>query len=553
MFEKLSRDRQRWVENLFAQMTETEKIGQTLSVRDVDVKKAAASDIPAFLEKYPVGSISLGNEMLDTEAAPVEGVRAIQKQFRQAALKIPLLYAADCENALGSQISGFTMLPRTMSLGATFSEQDAYDSGTLLGSEMRELNIRWTFGPVVDLNLEPNCPESNIRSIGDNPEWALRLLKSMIRGLQSFGTAACLKHFPGEGTDTRNSHLVTIMNTLSMSEWRKYSGRVFKELIDDGAMSIMTAHMAFPAYEEIDPVKKRWRPATLSRTLTTDLLRGELGFKGVVATDALVMNGFNTWAPWEERVIDTFNSGADILLWLNIPRYFELIHTALYDGRISQKTLDEMVFRILSFKAALDLDKQEATETNNADLPPLLRKNGEIAKRISEDSITLLRNRDGILPLKLKAGAKLLVFMDPNHPKVKSHLGVFAREMTRRGYQVTSAVPSDHSLLANFTDAFDMVFYLCDANPLYGTHSGANMMLWPIMSDENIKKLVMISFATPYFLEVVESASTYINAYHDSENTILATIKAMFGEIPFKGRSPVGLKLYIKHGEGLIL
>ena len=372
--------------------------------------------------------------------------------------------------------------------------------------------------------------------------------------MQEHGVAACPKHFPGDGTDTRNQHYVTSHNVLSKKEWDKMHGRVFRELIEAGAMSIMIGHLAFPAYEPEDRKKGLWRPATCSKRIMTDLLRGELGFDGIIVSDALSMAGFLSWGDYETRILDSFNGGTDIFLWPGAEKFFPLMKAALKDGRASKKRLDESVKRILAFKALLGLMPGEIKKEGKIDLPALLKENQKAAKRISEDSITLLRNRDNVLPLKLKKGARILLFFAPNLPGPNQYLQKFAEKLSARGFRVTTAHTSDFGVLLNSIDTFDSVMYLSDANPQYSVYRGFDGVLWSyIQHMPQMKNPVMISFGTPYFLYDVASVPTYINAYHDCENSLEATIKAMFGEIPFKGKSPVSVPNCFRFGDGMKL
>ena len=550
MFERLNEKQKSQVLNILNSMTTDEKIGQLVNEHADFLMKKVENPIE-FLRKYPVGSIFTGSEIIDSFANGVAETSKIQDIIKKADLKIPMLFSGDFENGIGGQIDGFTVMPRTMGLSATFSEQDSYDFGKVIGTEGTALDIRWCFGPVVDLNTNPGNPVTNIRSAGDTPDHALKILKNIVKGMQDNGCAACIKHFPGDGTDSRNQHYVTSLNTLSKNEWDKQHGRVFKELIDAGAMSIMAGHIGFPAYEEIDSDKQQYRPATCSRKLMTDLLRHELGFDGIILTDALCMVGYLSWGDYETRILDTFNGGADVFLWPDTKKFFALMHAALRDGRVSEERLNESVKRILSFKTLLNLTA-DASANKTVSVKELLEENGKTAERIAQNCITLLRNKDKVLPLQLEKGAKILVITSPDKPGPAKYLPHFSQELAGRGFNVTTVKSSEYSTVAGQIENFDSVMYLSDANPQYGEYSGFDTVFWDFMTDAyKMKKLIMISFGTPYFLYDVPSAPTYINAYHDNSHCIHATIQAMFGEIPFKGKSPVSMKYCFNYGDGL--
>lgn len=553
MLEKMTRAQKKWVDTIFHSLTEDEKIGQMVDERGPCIMSRGIQAVE-WLKKYPVGCIFTGSEVIDSFSEKNGVPSTLQQMVSSADLKVPVLFNGDFENGIGGGIEGFTAMPRTMGLAATFSEKDYYDYGRIIGTEGRALNIRWGFGPVADLNLNRENPVTNIRSASDNPDHAIKVLKSIVKGMQDHGVAACIKHFPGDGTDTRNQHYVTSHNVLSKKEWDQMHGRVFRELIEAGVMSIMIGHIAFPAYEPEDCKKGLWRPATCSKRIMTDLLRGELGFDGIIVSDALSMAGYLSWGDYESRILDSFNGGVDIFLWPDPEKFFPLMRAALKDGRTSRKRLDESVKRILAFKAMLGLIPEEIGKEKKVDFTAMLRENRKAAMRISRDSITLLRNRDNILPLKLKKGARILLFFAPNLPGPNKYLQKFADKLTARGFRVTVAHSSDLEMLLSMIDTFDSVMYLSDANPQYGVYRGFENILWPYMrSMPQMKNPVMISFGTPYFLYDVASAPTYINAYHDCDNSLDATIRAMFGEIPFKGKSPVSVPNCFRFGEGMKL
>ena len=551
MFEKLNTEQRKWVERTFQALSEDEKIGQLVNERGTYVMNR---DIPTaeWLKKYPVGSIFTGSEIIESFAAGAGMTASLQETVASAGLKVPVLYSGDFENGIGAQIDGYTVMPCTMGLSATFSEKDSYDFGKVIGSEGRALDIRWGFGPVADLNTNPNNPVTSIRSTGDEPDHALKILKNIVKGMQDQGMAACPKHFPGDGTDTRNQHFVTSFNVLSKAEWDQLHGRVFRELIEAGAMSIMIGHIAFPDYEPMDEKKQLWRPATCSRRIMIGLLRDELGFDGIILTDALCMYGYLAWGDYETRILDTFNGGADVFLWPAPEKFFPVMKAALRDGRISYERLDESVRRVLSFKALLGLMPED--NMPKADMSRLLKENHAIAQRIGENGITLLRNRDGLLPLKLKKGARILLFIAPDKAGPFKALRQFKKRLEQRGYEVTMAKTSDFYVLEKTIDVFDSVMFLSDANPQYSSeYHGFDNIIWDFMACEKIKRRIIISFATPYFLYEVAGAATYINAYHDCEASVDATVRAIFGEIPFKGTSPVGVKNCFSFGDGLTL
>ena len=545
MFWKITDAKRLEIRQQIAQMSLDDKIGQLVCEENTTfMKKPDRSD---WLKRYPIGSMFVGAEIIQTDEQSNQAVKECIDSLNQC--KTPVLFCGDFEHGIGCQISGFTKLPDLMALGATHNPELAYEYGRVIAEEGQALGVRWAFGPVADLNLNPMNPITNTRSMGDQPTHVIPLLKEVIRGMQDHGMAACPKHFPGDGTDTRNQHNVTSLNLLSKKEWDQQHGRVFKEIIEAGAASIMIGHLGFPDYEPRDEKTGKFCPATASKRIMTDLLRGELGFKGIILTDALSMNGYCSWSNYEERLLASFNGGTDVFLWPETERFFELMKAALSDGRASMERLEESLERVLCFKAWLDRapEKRELTET-------VFQANNLISEKVAEESLTLLRNQAQYLPLKPSEGAEILMWVLPDTEQALKPLHCFKEEFEKRGFRVTLAGFPNWSEFEKLKDLgkFEWVFLICNCRPLYVKwETYNNYSFWEFMKHKEIGKKIVFSFGTPYFLYEIAEAETYVNSYSDSESSQKALVKALFGEIPFTGRSPVTMKHCFEFGEGL--
>jgi beta-N-acetylhexosaminidase len=547
MFWNISADKENWVKKRVAEMTLNEKIGQM--VCELNTKYMEIEDKKTWLRQYPIGSMFVGSEIIK----PGEEDSAITKQLvseTKDVCKIPLAFCGDFEHGIGCQIAGYTRLPDLMALGATHDPKLAYEYGRIIAEEGKSLGLHWGFGPVADLNINHCNHVANTRCVGDNPDYAVKMLSALIRGMQDHGMCACPKHFPGDGTDARNQHIVTSLNLLSKNKWDKQHGKVFKALIDAGAASIMIGHIGFPDYEPIDSVKGKFRPATASKRIMTDLLRGDLGFKGIILTDALCMNGFISWGTYEERILDSFNGGTDVFLWPETVRFFELMKAALKDGRASMERLEESVHRIMSFKAWLGLDKEDKKKY---ELTATARNiNGEISAKVAEKSLTLLRNRIGDIPLNLPPKADVLMLYTPENESIpKKPLEYFATEFESNGVK-TKVIPFSQLGKEEDIEKYTSVFLVCLCRPMYVDYSiFNNYAIWGFMNNEKIRKRIFISFGTPYLLYEVAEADTYLNVYSDSEISQRIAAKALLGKIPFRGRSPVTMPNCFDFGDGI--
>lgn len=548
MYNKLNNEQALWVDKIFSTMTLAEKIGQLVCENNSDFH-LRVNDMEEWLRKYPVGNLFVGAEVIDTSSSRQEELSRAIKLLKKLS-RIPASICGDFERGIGGSIQGnFTSLPDLMALSATNDPHLAYEYGRIIAEEGRLLGLNWAFGPVSDLNLNHENPVSNVRTAGDNADHVIKMLTKLIKGMEENGCASCPKHFPGDGTDTRNQHYVTSFNTLSKEEWDKQHGRVFKALIDAGAMSMMIGHIAFPAYEKINAKKGIFCPATASKKIMTDLLRGELGFKGIILSDALSMQGFHSWGEYEERILDSFNGGTDIFLWPETEKFFKLMTAALSDGRAAMTRLNDSVKRILSFKALLGLNEKEQVKLKPS--PTAIFENKTISRRMAEKSVTVLRNRTDNIPLDLPKKSKILILNTPDNSIGASKCTYFYNELIKRDYNVTFSKFSAFHDLSGVIDQFDAVILLCHAHPNFSEYRGFHREIWSFMNNRSIKKRIVISLGTPYFLYDLASVDTYINSYSLSPDSQEAVIRVLFGELPAIGKSPVGIKNCFEFGDGL--
>ena len=545
---KLSIIKQKWIEDSLSKMSMREKIGQMVCEHSRKLNKI--NDLEEFIAEYPVGGVYVGSEIIEPGADSGPEVWANMKRILETT-PFPILMPGDFERGVGSGISGFTQLPSIMALGAAQNPDLAYEYGKITALEGRSLGAHMAFAPVVDLNINHNNPVTNTRAISDDSDIVIENAVAFVKGLQDHGFAATFKHFPGDGTDDRNQHLGTSVNRLSKDEWDKTFGKIYKAMIHDAdAYSLMVGHIAFPAYEECGD-DGLYIPATASKKLLQGLLRDELGFKGVITSDALHMAGYSGWRPYDERIIASINAGIDFFLWPDTEKFFSLVERALDDGRVSEDAINAASRRVLEMKAKLNLDQQTKK------LPVAINKeefayNYRFACKVAEESITLLRNRTETLPLKLKKGAKILVIshLDVEHPK--KVLQFFANKLSERGYSVEYKTSSEaYAVVGKPIAGYDAIFYLSNEDPRYGIHRSTKE-LWPVVADCECKNRIFISFGSPYFLHDVANAETYINAYSDCIAAQETSIKAVFGEIPFKGKVPVSCPFSFERGDGII-
>ncbi|MEW5814756.1 MAG: glycoside hydrolase family 3 N-terminal domain-containing protein [Spirochaetota bacterium] len=286
---------------------------------------------------------------------------SIQKahRFLQENSDIPLLLAANLERGgIGIATDG-THFASPLQVAATDDETVAYRLGLVCGREGRTVGCNWAFAPVVDIDMNYQNPITNTRTFGSNPERVLRVARAYMKGIHECNLAVSIKHWPGDGVDGRDQHLVTSINSLSVEEWDETYGRVYKGMIDAGADTVMAAHIMLPAYSRrLNPGirDEKLMPASLAPELNYKLLREKLGFNGLIVTDATNMAGFTIAMSREMAVPATIAAGCDMfLLPLDPKEDLEFMMQGLEHGLLTAERLDEAVTRILALKASLQL------------------------------------------------------------------------------------------------------------------------------------------------------------------------------------------------------
>ncbi|GLF93610.1 glycoside hydrolase family 3 protein [Streptomyces yaizuensis] len=336
-------------------------------------------------------------------------IAALSNGLQRAAVEdssgLPLLISIDQEHGAIVRIGApATQLPGAMALGAGGSLRDARTAGRIAGTELAALGIRKNYAPVADVNVNPANPVINVRSFGADPQAAARLVAAQARGYEGAGVAACAKHFPGHGDTSVDSHYGLPVINHSREEWNRLDAPPFRAAIAAGIDSIMTAHLQVPA---LDPSGD---PATLSRPIIDGVLRKELGYDGLIVTDALNMRGVLTKYGEERVPVLALKAGVDQLLYPNnLPLAWNAVHQAVLDGEITEARLDESILRLLRLKDRLGLLRQPYVSASGVDRTVGSPRHRAAADRIAENTATLLVNRGELLPLSRRRQRNLLV------------------------------------------------------------------------------------------------------------------------------------------------
>lgn len=541
----LTEEQVQWVESTYDSMSLEEKIGQLFCpiVFTKDEK-----ELKELVETKHIGG------MLYREG-PGEELRQSHKILQDAS-KIPLLTASNLEyGGNGSAIEG-TYYGREMLAAATGDVERAYQLGKVSSSEGAAVGVNWSFAPVVDLDLNYHNPITNVRTFGSNLQTVIDMGKAYIRGAKEEGVATSVKHFPGDGVDERDQHLVTSVNALSCKEWDESYGKIYKEMIEAGTLTVMAAHIALPAYEEYFDQKpcERILPATLSENLLKKLLREQLGFNGLIVTDATPMVGFCSAMDRATAVPLSIENGCDMFLFnRNMEEDFRLMREGYEKGILSDARLEEAVKRILATKAAMHLPEKQEKGQLVPDASALDILNCETydrwAKECADEGVTLVKDVQNLLPIDPKKHKRVLLELMGDFPSNKRVCESFVRELEARGFEVTVYEPEGFEVMEDSVESFksryDLIFYV--GNIETASNKTVSRLNWHTMFGlgNNMPWMVhempalFVSVGNPYHLLDAPMIKTFVNGYCNSEYVIHAVVEKLCGDSEFKGKSPI--------------
>jgi beta-N-acetylhexosaminidase len=540
-----------WTEKILKSLSLREKIAQLVQIR-----------VPGkFLNRQSSEFQSIKKQIIENRTGGVVLFAgniyesAILLNDLQTVSKLPLLVAADFERGLSFRIADTTSFPWTMALGATGSEQFAYQQGFVTGQESRALGVHWIFAPVVDVNNNPDNPVINIRSFGEDPALVGRLGSAFIRGAKKAGVLTTAKHFPGHGDTATDSHLGLAVVDADLARLEAVEFKPFKDAVEAGVDSIMTAHVAVPKLTDL-----RETPATLSEKILTDILRNKLQFKGLIVTDALEMGGITNSYWCGLAAIRALQAGADILLLPpNATVAINEVERAVKRGDISETRINQSVRKVLDAKSQMGLQVQRTVPINRIAEIVASPQNARLAQEIADRSITVVKDDQHLLPVDPLKEARVfsLVFT----PDLESSPGAaFQSEMKRRLPSLRTAwcnARMSEDLLASIDKAAaDSDLIVCSTMARLGTGQDTLALL---PSQQALlrklaalqKPLIWIAFGNPYVLRLVPEIGTYVCSFSYSDVSQIAAAKALAGEIETTGRMPVSIPGYSKAGDGL--
>lgn len=568
-----------WVENTIDGMNKEEKIGQlfvhlTGCVRDDEVKEE--------VQRMHMGGIRFNP-------------RAKQDMWQmnynfQKHSRIPVLSAVNVEAGGNGAARDGTFVAPEMKVAATGDTRYAYELGRICGVETRATGSNWAFAPIVDLVRNWHNPGISVRGFGADADTVLAMSKEYFRGISESGIVCAMKHFPGDGNDERDPHIATSVNALSCEEWDNTYGKVYRGMIDAGVQSLMPGHIMLPSYQKHfspDCREEDLLPATLSKEILGDLLRGKLGFNGLIVSDASHMVGLTGRSKRRDAVPGAIMAGVDMFLFYNDIEEDTQYMTEAYDsGVLTPERLRDALRRILALKAVCGLDSFTLDKFPSIKGLEVIGKpeHKAVAREIADKSITLVKHKEDIFPVTPKKYKRILLVPigpSPNPSLVRAGMvadgsklkNQLIEKLSAKGFAVEEYVdpvaemvskieslPADQDPIKllnkgnkgaygnkqkvkSLTDNYDLV--LCFAN-VSSTMRTTQRLEWAISKGGwdnpwyvNEIPTVFASFNCPFHLADVPQIKNFINCYDANEATVDAFIAKLTGESEFTGISPV--------------
>ena len=582
----LDRNGEKWAEKTLRKLTLEEKIGQLFMIwvraQFMNVNSPDYLQLRDTMQKYHIGSFAMTVRFEPPflyRNQPYEAAELLNRLQKDS--RLPLLIAADFERGVTMRLNGATEFPHAMAFGATGKPDYAESFGLITAQEARAVGVHWNFFPDADVNSNPANPIINTRSFGEDPQQVSDLVTAYVRGARTNGMMTTVKHFPGHGDTATDSHLSLAQVTGDRGRLDSVELAPFRNAIEAGVDSVMVAHVTVPALES-DPN----RVATTSSTIVTGLLKNQLGFKGLVVTDALDMAALTRL--YADRVgraaVEAFKAGNDLLL---IPPDLDAAYNAMLDaahkGEISESQIDASVLKILNAKASLGLNKARPVDVDELSTLIGTPENVALGQQISDDAVTLVRDNDKLLPLKQLGTVKsalpyqqagevrndLVVIILSEDVRTESGRTLERQMHLRRpdanviyvDPRIADAMSQDVLRAVHEAKAVIAAVYVVPTagkairseneptNSVSLDDSSASL-LRKILKDAALRTAVL-AMGNPYVAQDFPEVQNYLCTFSNVSVAEVSITKALFGEIGIHGHLPVTIPNIAHRGAGI--
>lgn len=567
-----------WAKSTLRKMTLEEKVGQMIMVwahvQFLNVESPEFQQMRDEVRTYHVGGFGA------TIAA--EGGAQIKSQPMEAAVltnelqkesKYPLVFAADFERGLSMRLAGATDFPAAMAFGATGDKDLAREFGRISAQESRAIGVQWNWFPVADVNSNPANPIINTRSFGADPRLVGEMVAAYIEGARSAGLLTTAKHFPGHGDTDTDSHLGLARINASVDRLNTLELVPFRAAIAAGVDSVMIGHISVPSIEP-DPN----RPGSISKLVVTDLLKKQLGFKGLVVTDALdmgaltrVFSGSDADIAGAEAVQAVLAGNDMVLIPGDLAGAYNGLLDAVKERKISQRRIDESVLKILRIKASVGLNQKRLVDLNAVPREVAKPESQAIAQKIADRAVTLVEDKNALVPLQAatpapSSGVVVVVFSDA--PRGSEGGRTFVAELRRRiadanvffvdGSNSGGVAANVLAAVKNAKRVVAVAESVPTPRRVTQGHTGgsAGMDMGPAQLLASIAKnagdkTVVVAFGNPYIGSGVSGIESYVCTFSNTAVAATSLAAALFGEIPIHGRLPVSIPGIAQIGTGL--
>ena len=575
----LSHGGEKWAEKTLHKLTVEEKVGQVFMVwcraSFLNAENPEYLQWLDEMQKYHVGSFAMtvhvdGPLLLRSE--PYEAAELLNRL--QSESKLPLLFAADFERGVSMRLMGTTVFPHAMAFGGDGKKKDTENFGRITAEEARAVGIHWNFFPDADVNSNPANPIINTRSFGEDAAQVGDLVAAYIKGAHEAGMLTTAKHFPGHGDTATDSHLGVASVTVDRARLDSVELPPFRRAIEAGVDSVMVAHVTVPALDA-DPN----HVATISPAVVSELLQKQMGFNGIVVTDALDMVGLTHLFINDigRAAVEAFKAGSDLLLIpADLGASFNAMVQAVGSGEISQERLDRSVLKILKEKASLGLNEARLVDVNALANVVGKPENLAFGQQVADAAVTLVRDNGTVLPLKHKGTVgSSLPYMTQEETRdqvvavlfsddVRTDSGrAFSRELRARVPDAhviyvdprVAAGMSDEVLKA--VDQAKNVIAAVYAVPVPGKAGNAIATSDPTATllqevlDRAAAKTMVVAMGNPYLAKDFPKIETYLCTFSNATVSEVAAVKALFGEIAIRGHLPVSIPNVAQRGAGI--
>jgi beta-N-acetylhexosaminidase len=574
-----TKDGDKWAEKTLHKLSTEEKVGQVFMIwcraSFLNVENPEYLQWRDAMQKYHVGSFAMtvhvdGANLLRSE--PYEAAELLNRLQHDS--KLPLLIAADFERGVSMRLLGTTVFPHAMAFGADGKIDDAEQFGRITATEARAIGVHWNFFPDADVNSNPANPIINTRSFGEDPKEVGDMVSAYIKGAHEVGMLTTVKHFPGHGDTATDSHLGVASVNVDRAHLDTIELPPFKQAIESGVDSVMVAHVTVPT---LDPDPNH--VATISTSVVSDLLEKQLGFKGLIVTDALDMAGLTHLFMNNvgRAAVEAFKAGNDMLIIpADLGASVDAMVKAVQSGEISQERLDRSVLKILKIKASLGLNQAREVDLSAVASAVGKPENLAFGQQVADSAMTLVRDNGRVLPLKSKGTVKAGL---PYMSKEETHNNVvavffsddvrtdsgraFARELRARvpdarvmyvDPRIAAGMSEEVMKAVNEAQTVIAAVYVIPSAGRAGnmvTMSDATGKLIQQVLDRAAAKTAVVAMGNPYLAQDLPQVENYMCTFSNATVSEVSAVKALFGEIPIHGHLPVTIPNVAQRGAGI--